>query len=307
MKNRLIDILGISYPIILGPMRMITLGAMAAAVSKSGGLGQIASSGLTFEHLREEILKARELTAKPVAVNIPLHRGNAVEILQIAAEAGIKVVTTSGGNPAKIMNEAKTAGIRILHKVSTVEMGLKAQDAGVSAVIGMGFEAGGHAGTSQITTFCLIPRLADALHIPVIAAGGISDYRGFLAALALGAEGVEIGTRFLTAQECPIPEYYKGAVRAASDTGTLVVGDGAMKLRILRNKAAESLVNPQRNENDGVRVMDYSKDRADRENTIMPAGQGAGLIHDVQPIEEIIAEFVNRSQELLMRIKDSLM
>jgi len=143
MQNRLTKILGIQFPLILGPMRMITLGAMAAAVSNSGGLGQIASSTLPVMQLRDEIKKAKDLTDRPFGINIPLHWPNALDVLDIAMETDVRVITTSGGNPARIMNQAKAGGIQVLHKVSTVEMSLKAQGAGVSGVIGMGFEAGG--------------------------------------------------------------------------------------------------------------------------------------------------------------------
>ncbi len=181
-------------------MRRITLGPMAAAVSESGGLGQIATSTLTVPELRKEIEKARDLTDRPFGINIPLHRPNALESLETAIEMRVPVISTSGGSPDKIMDRAKDAGLIVLHKVSTTAMGLKAQEAGVDGVIAMGFEAGGHGGRSQLTTLCLVPQLCDALNIPVVAAGGICDFRGFLAALALGAEGIEVGTRFLAYQ-----------------------------------------------------------------------------------------------------------
>ena len=306
MKSELTEALGIEFPLILGPMRLITLGSMAAAVSKCGGLGQIASSGLPLPQLRKEIAKARELTDKPIGVNIPLHRPNALEILQIASEMGVKVVTTGGGNPTGIMGPARNLGIKILHKVSTVETGLKAQEAGVFGIIGMGFEAGGHTGTSQVTTLCLIPSLTDKLDIPVIAAGGIVDHRGFLAALALGAAGVEVGTRFLASRECNIPLYYKEAILKASETGTVVVGDGVMRLRILRNRAAESMGKGNRDKNTEHRLLDYSEEEADMESVIMPAGQGAGLINSALSIREIISEFVDRSRDLSAEINHYL-
>lgn len=303
MQNRLTKILGIQFPLILGPMRMITLGAMAAAVSNSGGLGQIASSTLPVMQLRDEIKKAKDLTDRPFGINIPLHWPNALDVLDIAMETDVRVITTSGGNPARIMNQAKAGGIQVLHKVSTVEMSLKAQGAGVSGVIGMGFEAGGHGGRSQVTTLCLIPRLTDVLDIPVIAAGGIMDYRGFLAALALGAEGVEIGTRFLTSPECNIPRYYKDAVLDSSETGTVVVGDGTMTLRIIKNSAAKFFGNRNREKSDGHRIVDYISGEADSASAIMPAGQGAGLTKTIQPIPEIMAEFIDRSRDLSVKMR----
>ena len=182
MKNRVTEILGTRYPLILGPMRLITLGEMAAAVSNSGGFGQIGASGASAELLRGEIEKARNLTGSPFGINIPVYRPNAFEALEIAIEMGIKTITSSAGNPAKIIGRVKEAGLKVLHKVSSVKMALKAQEAGVDGVIATGFEAGGHVGRESVTTLCLVPQLVEALDIPVVAAGGIGDGRGLLAA-----------------------------------------------------------------------------------------------------------------------------
>jgi enoyl-[acyl-carrier protein] reductase II len=295
MENRLTKMLGVRYPLILGPMRKITLGPMAAAVSENGGFGQIAASTLPAAKLREEIRKARALTDKPFGVNIPLHAPNAAEALEIVVEMGIRIITTSGGNPVKILDRTKAAGITVLHKVSTTAMGLKAQEAGVDGVIAMGFEAGGHGGRSQLTTLCLVPQLSDALDIPVVAAGGISDFRGFLAALALGAEGVEIGTRFLASPECPVALFYKEALLEAADTGTLLVGGEVMPLRVLKNQAAETFCQQGRDLKAHLKVFDYGDGEGNRENTLMPAGQGAGLIECLKPIKDIIDDFVDRA------------
>lgn len=301
MKNRLTELLGIEIPLILGPMQNITLGQMAAAVSQSGGLGQIASADLSAAKLRDEIGRVRDLTDKPFGVNIPLHIPRALDILENTIAMGVRIITTSGGNPAKIMDRARSCGMEVLHKVSTVEMGLKAQEAGVSGVIGMGFEAGGHGGRSQVTTLSLIPRLADALRVPVIAAGGISDFRGFLAALALGAQGVEVGTRFLATPECDIPLFYKEAILGTSETGTLVLGHGAMTLRVIRNRATESLGKPD-GEKDESKIIVYNQEDANRDNAIMPAGQGSGLIEAIEPVSDIVAGFLSRSRELAANI-----
>jgi enoyl-[acyl-carrier protein] reductase II len=291
MKNKLTRLLKIKVPLILGPMRRITLGPMAAAVSEKGGLGQIATSTLTIPEIREEIRSARALTDKPFGINIPIHRPNALESLETAIEMQVPIITTSGGNPEKIMARAKGAGLIVLHKVSTTAMGLKAQAAGVDGVIAMGFEAGGHGGRSQLTTLCLVPQLCDALGIPVIAAGGISDYRGFLAALALGAEGAEIGTRFLATPECPVPQFYKEALVQAPDTGTLMVGGEKMPLRVLGNRAAGVLREPGAVKEAFFKAVDYVDNEGDQDNTIMPAGQGAGLIWKIESIEAIMTQF----------------
>lgn len=303
MRNRVTEIIGVRFPLIQGPMRKITLSSMAAAVSESGALGQIASSGLSLSQLRDEICKAKQLTNRPFGINIPLHRPHAFDILELAVKMGVEIITTSGGNPTKFMERAKDSGIRVLHKVSTVQMGLKAQEAGVSGVIGMGFEAGGHGGRDQVTTFCLIPRLVDALEIPVIAAGGVSDFRGFLAALALGAEGVEIGTRFLISTECDIPPYYKDAIIKAADTGTVVIGDGAMTLRVLKNQRTESLGNINREKIDILQRANLIEGIDDKDRAVMVAGQCAGLIKNILPIHDIVMEFAEKSRHISKEIE----
>lgn len=302
MKNRLIDILGVNFPLILGAMRQITLSEMAAAVSNAGGFGQVGASGLAGDVLRDEIQKTKRLTKEPFGINIPIHRENAFEALEIAIETGIKAITTSGGNPARIARQAKSANIKVLHKVSTTAMGLKAQDAGVDGVIATGFEAGGHGGREQITTICLVPQLVDTLDIPVIASGGIGDARGIVAAFALGAEGVEMGTRFVASLECPAPEYFKNSILSAKDNGTVILGKDLMPLRTLRNSATESIVDPDKAREDNAATFHYMNPDGNADDSIMPAGQVAGLIKEVRSISDILNELFREAGEISERL-----
>ncbi|MBW1949021.1 MAG: nitronate monooxygenase [Deltaproteobacteria bacterium] len=302
MKNRICEILGVAYPIILGPMRLITLGEMAAAVSESGGFGQIAASGLSPDRLRSELMKARDLTNRPIGVNIPLYRPNASEALEIAIEVGIKVITTSAGNPGKFIDRIREAGIKVLHKVSTVDMAVKAEAAGVDGVIATGFEAGGHIGREQVTTLCLVPQLVDVLQIPVVAAGGIGDARGLLAAFALGAEGVEMGTRFLGSSECPVPDFFKELVITAKSDSTLLLGKGAMPIRVLKNKASMMISRTDKAQEDDRLTASgdksYVQSGGDADSSLMPCGQVAGLITELKNIGEIIPEMMKEVESL---------
>ena len=300
LKNRVTDILGSVFPILLGPMRLITLGKMAAAVSNSGGFGQIAASGLPGDRLRSELQLAQELTDRPLGINIPIYRPNAQEALEIAIEMGIKTITTSAGNPAKIMDRIKEAGLKVFHKVSSEKMAKKAEAAGVDGVIAMGFEAGGHIGRENITTMCLVPQLADVLKIPVIAAGGIADARGVEAAFALGAEGVEMGTRFVATPECPVPEYFREGVRSAACDATLLLGKGAMPSRVLRNQLTEYLSARQ----GGEKEFDskYVKMGGDKDTAVMPCGQIAGLIQQIEAIEDIFSSITRDAKSIIDRL-----
>lgn len=294
ITNRVTEIFGTAYPISLGPMRQITLGAMAGAVSAAGGFGQVAASGLEKADLISELETARSITDRPVGVNIPVYRPNAVEMLETAIESGVRTITTSAGNPAKIMDKAKQAGLRVVHKVSSVAMGKKAESAGVDAVIGMGFEAGGHVGREKITTMCLIPQLVDTLSIPVIAAGGIADARGVVAAFALGAEGVEIGTRFVATAQAPVPDFFKDLVTGAECDATLLLGKDAMPIRVLRNAVTAMVSGMDETEADRQMVSKgdatYIQSGGNADTAVMPCGQIAGLVRTVTDVAAIFGE-----------------
>lgn len=309
MKNRITEILGSRYPLILGPMRMITRGEMAASVSESGGFGQIAASGMTSEELRSEVEKARKITEFPFGINIPVYRRNAMAVLEIAIEMGIKTITTSAGNPSKVIDRIRDTGIRVLHKVSTLEMALKAQEAGVDGVIATGFEAGGHIGREHTTTFCLIPQLVDGLDIPVVAAGGIGNGKGFLAALALGAEGIETGTRFLATRQCSSPDWLKDQLLQAKDVSTIILGKAEMPIRVLKNKKAALMSNPDKNSED--QQLREGADQAymdgDPGKAIVPAGQVAGLIKEIKEISDVFPDMVKEAKEFATKINSFLM
>jgi len=308
MKNRVTEILGTRYPLILGPMRLITLGEMAAAVSNSGGFGQIGASGASAELLRGEIEKTRNLTGSPFGINIPVYRPNAFEALEIAIEMGIKTITSSAGNPAKIIDRVKEAGLKVLHKVSSVKMAMKAQEAGVDGVIATGFEAGGHVGRENVTTLCLVPQLVEALDIPVVAAGGVGDGRGLLAALALGAEGVEVGTRFVATHECTAPEFFKESIIKAEGDSTLILGKDAMPMRVLRNRKAEAISDPDKaREDERINTGgDGGYVSGDADTAILPAGQVASQIKQIKNISDIFPDMVKEAKTLSSQLNSFL-
>lgn len=307
MKNHLTEILGSEYPIMQGAMRLITLGEMAAAVSRSGAFGIIAASGLEADKLRQEIRKARSLTDKPFGVNIPIYRPNALEALEVVIAEGIKTITTSAGDPHKIIGRVKEAKIKMLHVISTVDMAKKAESAGVDAVIAIGHEGGGHVGREEISTLVLIPQVVDAVQIPVVAAGGIADGRGLIAALALGAQGIQMGTRFLATKECPISAAYKQALVEAKDTGTMVAAQKGLPLRVLKNRAALAV---RRMEENGASQQEinafvdslYRQVAAEKEDRLMSAGQIAGLIKNIMTVEELINCLMKEAKDVAQNL-----
>ena len=217
---------------------------------------------------------------------------------------GIKTITTSAGSPAKMIDRIKEAGLKVLHKVSTLDMALKAESLGVDAVIAMGYEAGGHIGREDTTTFCLIPQLTDALKIPVVAAGGIGDARGLVAALALGAEGVEVGTRLVATQECPAPEFFKQSILDTKGNNTILLGKGSMPSRVLKNQMAEALSNPNRSEKENIAKGEQGYIKGDTDTAILPAGQVAGLISDIKRINQIFPQMVEEGKKLSSNLFD---
>jgi enoyl-[acyl-carrier protein] reductase II len=307
VKNRVSEILGSKYPIIQGAMRLITLGEMASTVSNSGAFGIIAASGLEGDRLRREIRKARSLTDRPFGINIPIYRPNAFEALEVAIEEGIKTITTSAGDPGKVIRRVKEAGMKILQVVANVDMARKAEAAGVDGVIAVGAEGGGHVGRDEIATMVLTRQVVEAVKIPVVAAGGIGDGRGWVAAFALGAEGIQMGTRFLATEECPISAAYKQAILEAKDQSTMIAARKGYPIRVLKNKAAIALRNldesgaGQTEINAFVDSISRGPDE-DRENKLMSAGQVAGMFQRMATVDEVIRCMVAEARAVVQSL-----
>jgi enoyl-[acyl-carrier protein] reductase II len=308
IKNRITEILGSEYPILQGAMRRISLGELAAAVSRAGGFGIIGASGMESNALRAEVRKARALTDRPFGLNIPIYRPNALEALEIAVEEGLRTITTSAGDPGKVIQRVKEAGLKILHVVATVDMARKAEAAGVDGVIAVGTEGGGHVGRDEVSTLVLIPQVVDAVRIPVVAAGGIGDARGLVAAFALGAEGVQMGTRFLATRESPVPPGYKQAILTARDDGTMIAARKGYPIRVLKNRAA--LAVREMDEKGATQAeinafVDSLSDRGKGEEGegLMSAGQVAGLIREIKTVEEVIRSMVTEARSVAQRLQ----
>ncbi|MBD5451103.1 MAG: enoyl-[acyl-carrier-protein] reductase FabK [Lachnospiraceae bacterium] len=305
MKTRITEILGIEYPIIQGGMAWVATYELAAAVSEAGGLGIIGAGGAPASFVREQIQKAKALTDKPFGVNIMLMNPEADAIAQVVVDEGVKVVTTGAGNPAKYMEMWKAAGVRVIPVVASVALAKLMERGGADAVIAEGTESGGHIGST--TTMALVPQVVDAVSIPVIAAGGIADGRGFAAAFMLGAEGVQIGTRFVVATECIVHEKYKAMLIKAKDIDSAVTGmSTGHPVRSIRNKMTKEYL---KLEKDGAELMELEKltlgslrkavVEGDVVNGTIMAGQIAGLVKKEQPCKEIIDEIMSQGIELL--------
>lgn len=293
MKN-ITTLLNIKYPIIQGGMANIADHRLAAAVSNAGGLGIIAAGGNDENWVREEIRKCRALTTNPFGVNIMLMSPYAKEIAQVVIEEGVNVVTTGAGNPGVYIPAWKEAGIKVIPVIPSVALAKRMEKSGADAVIAEGTEAGGHIG--ELTTMALVPQVVDAVNIPVIAAGGIADRRQVIAAFALGAKGIQAGTIFLCALECPIHPNYKQKIIEANDTDTIVTGRAVgAPVRVLKNKMAREYIrlsnqNADRMELEKLTLGSLRKAvlEGDVENGSLMAGQVAGLINEIKSVKEII-------------------
>lgn len=311
MKNfKLCEILGIEYPIIQGGMAWVANSSLAAAVSNGGGLGIIAGANAPLDYLRDEIRKAKRLTDKPFGVNIMLLSDNAEELAHIVCEEGVKVVTTGAGNPGKYIEMWKANGIKVIPVVASVALARRMERAGADAVIAEGCEAGGHIG--ELTTMALVPQVVDALNIPVIAAGGIGDGRGVAAALALGAEGVQVGTRFLVAEECNIHQNYKDRVIKANDIDTVVTGrPTGHPIRVIKNKLSRAFISlekqggsPEEFEKLGSGALAKAVIEGEADYGSLMAGQIAGLVKKEQPAKEIIEEMFEEAEKCIKSIQE---
>lgn len=307
MKTRITELLNIEYPIIQGGMAWVAEHNLAAAVSNAGGLGLIGAASAPAEVVREEIRKCRELTDKPFGVNVMLLNPNAQEVAQVIVEEGVKVVTTGAGNPAKFMELWKNAGVKVIPVVASVAMAKLMERTGADAVVAEGMESGGHIGST--TTMALVPQVVDAVSVPVIAAGGIGDGRGFAASIMLGAEAVQIGTRFVVAKESIVHANYKQQVVKAKDIDSTVTGmSTGHPVRSLRNKMTKEYL---KLEKEGADFMELEKltlgslrkavIEGDVVNGTLMAGQIAGLIKEEQTCNEIVQDIMKQAKALLQR------
>lgn len=307
MQTRITKLLEIEYPIIQGGMAWVAEHHLAAAVSEAGGLGIIGAASAPAEVVREEIRKAKKLTDKPIGVNIMLMNPNAPEVARVVLEEGVKVVTTGAGNPAKFIKDFKEFGVKVIPVVASVAMAKMMERCGADAVVAEGTESGGHIGSA--TTMCLVPQVADAVQIPVIAAGGIGDGRGFAAAFMLGAEAVQMGTRFVVAEESIVHKNYKEKIVKAKDIDSEVTGRSTgHPVRQIRNQMSREYLRLEK-EGAGLEELEQltlgSLRRAvmdgDVVNGTLMAGQIAGLVKREQTCKEMIEEIMQEAEALLGR------
>lgn len=307
IKSAICEMLGIRYPIFQGGMAWIADGKLAAAVSNGGGLGIIAAGNAPGEYVREQIRNARKLTDRPIGVNIMLMSPFADEVAKVAAEEKADVVTTGAGNPSKYMAGWKEAGIKVIPVVASVALAKLMERVGASAVIAEGGESGGHVG--ELTTMVLVPQICDAVSIPVIAAGGIADGRGAAAVFLLGAQGIQMGTRFLSAQECSIHPVYKQKILKATDLCTMVTGKRlSHPVRSLRTQFARDYTKAEYGgmpdeelEALGAGALRRAVVEGDTEKGCFLSGQIAAMVKKEQPAAEIVREVAEEAEKVLGR------
>ncbi|WP_124099797.1 enoyl-[acyl-carrier-protein] reductase FabK [Ruminococcus sp. Marseille-P6503] len=308
-KTRITDLLGIKYPIIQGGMAWIAESTLASAVSNAGGLGLIAGGSAPIDYLREQIRKTKAAVGdKPFGVNIMLMSPNAEELAKLVIEEGVPVVTTGAGNPGKFMAAWKEAGIKVIPVIPSVALAKRMERAGADAVVAEGTESGGHIGEN--TTMCLVPQVVDAVEIPVIAAGGIADGRGIAAAFMLGAEGVQLGTRFLAAEECQIHPTYKELVINAKDTDSIVTGRSTghpcrnVKTKFSKRLASGEMdgsLTPDKFEEITLGSLRKAVQDGNLDEGSFLCGAIAGMVNKIEPAKDMIEEMFVQAEKLLAR------
>ncbi len=305
IKSRICDMLGIQYPVFQGGMAWIADASLAAAVSNAGGLGLISSVNAGTEVVRNEVRKCKELTDKPFGVNIMLQAPNAAEIAAMVVEEGVKILTTGAGSPAQYMEMWKAAGIKVIPVVASVALALKMQSAGADAVVAEGAESGGHVG--ELHTMALVPQIVDALDIPVVAAGGICDGRGAAAAFMLGADAIQVGTRFLAAEECTAHNVYKEKILKATDISTIVTGKTlGHPVRSLKTPFSKSFakmeadpsVTPEEILAFGTGALRKAVKEGDLNGSYM-AGECAGMVKKIEPAKAIVKDLILGAEKVM--------
>lgn len=283
---------------------------LVSAVSEAGGLGILGAGAMGPEILQREIQQIRKLTNLPFGINIPLRSPMAEDLVQVVLQASVSVISTSAGSPSRFTSLLKERGIIVLHVVPTVAHALQAQDAGVDAVVAEGSESGGYINLDEVTTMALVPQVVDAVSIPVIAAGGIADARGLVAALALGAVGIQMGTRFLASEEADIPDDYKRALLLAQDTDTVVVREKKAAHRDLKRELIErvsgSEMGPLLNADEIFSLLEKGTLRQLPKWVVSSAGQSVGLIHEIMGVEEMIHRLIDGARKVMASLTERL-
>ena len=313
-KTKISELFKIEYPIIQGGMVWVSGWKLASAVSNNGGLGLIGSGSMKPELLKEHITKCFDATKKPFGVNIPLMREDAEELVNVVLEEGVKIVFTSAGNPKTFTKYLKQNNVTVVHVVPSVKFGLKAEAAGCDAVVGEGVEAGGHNGYDELSTMVLIPQLVDALKVPVIAAGGIGDGRAILAALSLGAQAVQIGTRFAATEESSAHIKFKRRIVEAVDNDTVLALKKIGMVRMLKNEFAKQAIKAteegwsaeQQSELLGKKRAMLGIFEGDEKKGELEAGQISGLIKEILPVKDVIKNLSKETEEAYNKIKTKI-
>jgi enoyl-[acyl-carrier protein] reductase II len=303
--TKITNLFNIDYPIIQAGMVWVSGWKLASVVSNEGGLGLVGAGSMKPELLREHIQKCKAATDKPFGVNIPLLRRDAEDLVKVTIEEGVKIVFSSAGHPGKFIKLFKDNDVIVVHVIPSVKHALKAEEVGCDAVVGEGVEAGGHNGINETTTLTLIPQLVDAVKIPVIAAGGIADGRGILAALSLGAEGVQIGTRFAATIESSAHQNYKQKVVEAKDDGTILALKKIGLVRMLKNDFALRAVQADKEGWDDVKLMELLGSKRERIGIFegdevegeLEAGQSSGLVKEILSVKELFEKLLSEISE----------
>jgi len=312
LKTAICDLFGIKYPIIQGGMAHVATAELVSAVSNAGGLGIIGAGTAEADWVREQIHLTREQTDKPFGVNILLISPFAKQVIEVVLEEKVAVVTTGAGNPGPYIPRFKEAGIKVMPVVASVALARRLERYGADAFVAEGMESGGEIG--QITTMPLVPQVVDSVKVPVVAAGGIADGRGLVAALALGAQGVQMGTRFVTSEECIAHPAYKQAILDASDRSTAISGQSTgYPMRALENKLIHEFWEKEKSGISMDELMEFGVGKVrigliegDLENGTLLAGQISGMIKEITPVKVIIEEMVAEAEALITQLKDSV-
>lgn len=311
-NNKICKLLGIKYPIFQGAMAWIANGNLAGHVSKDGGLGIIAGGGMPVDILREEIRKVKSITSNPFGVNLMLMMADVEKQIEVCIEEGVPVVTTGAGNPGPYMERLKAAGIKVIPVVASVALAKRMEKIGADAVIAEGMEGGGHIGT--LTTMSLVPQVVEAVNIPVIAAGGIAGGKQFLAALSLGAEGIQVGTKFLVANECTVHENYKKVILKAKDRSTVSTGNyTGHPVRVIENKFAKQILEMEKVGTPKEEIEKLGTGRlrlavvdGDVENGSVMAGQVAAMVNEPMSTKEILERFMRELEEEKVKLAERM-